>query len=56
VANSTNLLGAFSDRREQCLTLSDHLLRRFVGLIDETKRDIDGLIAARCDLLVDHIM
>jgi hypothetical protein len=50
------LLGTFPDRREQCLALSDHLLRRFIGLVDETERDLDGLVTARCDLLVEHIM
>src|SRR6266487_2753315 len=47
------LLGALPDRLEQCLALSDHLLRRFIGLFGETERDIDGLIAAGRDLLVE---
>jgi len=34
------------DRREQYLTLSDHFLRRFIGLVNETECDLDGFIAA----------
>src|SRR5260370_34593177 len=48
------LLGTFPDRRDQCLTLSDHLLRRFIALVHETERDLDGFIAAGCDLLVER--
>src|SRR5436309_15129224 len=48
------LLGAFLDRREQCLTLGDHLLRRFISLVDQTERDVDGLIATRCNPLVER--
>src|SRR5262245_51284821 len=50
------LFGALPDRVEQCLALSDHLLRRFIGLVNETERDLDGLVATRCDLLVERIM
>src|SRR5262249_21937764 len=32
---------------KQCLTLSDHLLRRFVGLVNETERRLNGFIALR---------
>src|SRR5262249_19106466 len=49
------LLGAFPDRVKQCLALRNHLLRRIIGLVDETERDFDSLIAARCDPLVEHI-
>jgi hypothetical protein len=38
--------GALPDRPVQCLALGDHLLRRFVSLVDETERDLDGLITA----------
>src|SRR5262249_39463284 len=40
------LLGTLPDRPEQCLTLSDHLLRRFIGLVHETESDLNGFIAA----------
>src|SRR5215470_5033603 len=40
------VLGTFPDRGKQCLTLSDHLLRRFVGLVNETERRLNGFIAA----------
>src|SRR2546428_12722446 len=50
------LLGALPDRLEQCLALSDHLLCRLIGLIDETERDFDGLIAAKRDPLVERVM
>jgi hypothetical protein len=34
------------DRLKQRLRLNDHLLRRFIGLVDKTERDFDGLVSA----------
>src|SRR5262245_21435065 len=40
------VLSTFPDRGKQCPTLSDHLLRRFVGLVNETERRLNGFVAA----------
>jgi hypothetical protein len=39
----------------QCLAFSDHFPRRLVSFVDETERDFDGLIAARCDLKLNLV-
>src|SRR5260370_6171545 len=40
------VLGTFPERGKQCLTLGDHLLRRFISTFNDTERGLDGFIAA----------